>query len=197
MILLENGQERELTAPGDVDLTPTDWSRDGQWLLGACQLSSPRRVGSCVMPVGGAQARPADVRVIAADPAKNYFESRFSPNQRWVSFVSVDRADARVSRIMIVPAEGGEPRPITDGEAYDDKPHWARDGRTLYFLSDRQGFFNVWGRHIDPETGSPERSALPGDLDRQRPPQRVIGPAAGADRRHRVRAVPPDHRDDR
>ncbi len=155
VILLENGQERELTAPGDVDLTPTDWSRDGQWLLGACQLSSPRRVGSCVMPVGGAQARPADVRVIAADPAKNYFESRFSPNQRWVSFVSVDRADARVSRIMIVPAEGGEPRPITDGEAYDDKPHWARDGRTLYFLSDRQGFFNVWGRHIDPETGVP------------------------------------------
>ena len=56
---------------------------------------------------------------------------------------------------MIVPAEGGEPRPITDGEAYDDKPHWARDGRTLYFLSDRQGFFNVWGRHIDPETGVP------------------------------------------
>ena len=158
VVLLENGQERELTSPGEVNLTPTDWSRDGQWLLGACQLSSPRRVGSCAMPVGSAPVRRADVRVIAADPGKNYFESRFSPNQRWVSFVSVDRADARAARIMIVPAEGGEPRPITDGGAYDDKPHWSGDGRTLYFLSDRLGFFNVWGRHIDPESGVPSGS---------------------------------------
>jgi Tol biopolymer transport system component len=155
VVLLENGQERELTIPGEVNLTPTDWSRDGQWLLGACQLTSPRRAGSCVMPVAPSPIGRGAVRLIASDAAKNHYESRFSPNQRWVTFVSVDRADARVARIMVVPAGGGEARPITDGRAYDDKPHWARDGRTLYFLSDRFGFFNVWGRHLDPDTGTP------------------------------------------
>lgn len=44
---------------------------------------------------------------------------------------------------------------ITDGRAYDDKPHWAPDGRTIYFASDRGGLWNVWGRRFDPATGKP------------------------------------------
>jgi Tol biopolymer transport system component/DNA-binding winged helix-turn-helix (wHTH) protein len=156
VVVLDNGQEQPLTMPGDVALTPTDWSRDGRWLLGACQVSPPRRAASCVMPVGPAPVASSAVRIIAGDPSTNYYESRFSLDGRWVTFVAVDRTDARVSRIMVVPLAGGEPRAITDGLAYDDKPHWAGDGRTLYFLSDRLGFFNVWGRHIDPATGVPE-----------------------------------------
>ena len=53
--------------------------------------------------------------MIAADPAKNVFEARFSPDQRWISFIAVETADARVSRIYVVPVSGGEWRPITEG----------------------------------------------------------------------------------
>jgi sugar lactone lactonase YvrE len=60
-----------------------------------------------------------------------------------------------VSRIYVVPVAGGEWRPITEGLWYDDKPHWSRDGRTLYFVSDRQGMLNVWGLRFDPATGKP------------------------------------------
>jgi hypothetical protein len=55
----------------------------------------------------------------------------------------------------VVPATGGAWRPITEGNAYDDKPHWSRDGRTLFFVSNREGVFNVWGRHVDPVMGTP------------------------------------------
>jgi hypothetical protein len=67
----------------------------------------------------------------------------------------VDRTDARASRIHVVPESGGEWRAVTEGLWYDDKPHWSRDGRTLYFLSDRLGMFNVWGRRFDPDRGTP------------------------------------------
>jgi dipeptidyl aminopeptidase/acylaminoacyl peptidase len=97
----------------------------------------------------------ATLRVIASDPGKNVYESRFSPDQRWISFIAVETADARVSRIYVVPASGGEWRPITEGIWYDDKPHWSRDGRTLYFVSDRQGLLNVWGLRVDPAKGTP------------------------------------------
>ena len=45
--------------------------------------------------------------------------------------------------------------------AYDDKPHWARDGRTVYFVPDRYGTLNVWARRVDPQTGDPIGEPLP------------------------------------
>ena len=153
MVLPINGRERLLTPPGQVDMVPSDWSADGAWLLGSCRTGAPPRLGACVLPVFDNVVTASAMRVIASDPVKNIFESRFSPNQRWIAFVAVDRADARVSRIQIVPAAGGGWRSITDGLWYDDKPHWSPDGRTIYFLSDRSGMFNLWARRFDPDLG--------------------------------------------
>jgi hypothetical protein len=37
-----------------------------------------------------------------------------------------------------------------------DKPRWAPDGRTLYFLSPRPtSYFNLWAIRFDPERGTP------------------------------------------
>jgi Tol biopolymer transport system component len=96
----------------------------------------------------------ASIRVVAADPNRNFFEQRFSPNQRWISFVSVSGSDAGVSTVCVMPAAGGPWRAVTDGREYDDKPHWAPDGRTIYFVSHRDGALNVWGRRFDPAQGT-------------------------------------------
>ncbi|HEX9369287.1 MAG TPA: hypothetical protein VF921_21830, partial [Vicinamibacterales bacterium] len=111
------------------------------------------------------------------DPAKNVFESRFSPDQRWISFIGVETADARVSRIYVVPVAGGEWRPITEGLWYDDKPHWSRDGRTLYFVSDRQGLLNVWGLRFDPARGKPVGE--PFEVTSFASPRQTISPELG------------------
>jgi Tol biopolymer transport system component/DNA-binding winged helix-turn-helix (wHTH) protein len=153
-VLSISGQERLLTEPGQVDLVPTDWSPDGAWLLGSCRTGTPVRLGACVLPVSDGSVSATALRVVAADPTKNIYESRFSPDQRWISFIAVDRADARVSRVYVVSASGGSWHPLTAGRWYDDKPHWSRDSRTLYFLSDRNGLFNLWAQRFDPDTGT-------------------------------------------
>jgi hypothetical protein len=50
-------------------------------------------------------------------------------------------------------ASGGPRTQITEGDHWDDKPRWSPDGRTLYFICNRGGFLNVWGRRFDPDGG--------------------------------------------
>ena len=58
---------------------------------------------------------------------------------------------------MVAPAEGApkaEWRRIAADHVWPDKPRWAPDGRTLYFLSRHSSpFFNLWGTRFDPERG--------------------------------------------
>ena len=35
------------------------------------------------------------------------------------------------------------------GKFWDDKPRWSPDGKTIYFISSRTGFLNVWGIRFD------------------------------------------------
>jgi hypothetical protein len=44
---------------------------------------------------------------------------------------------------------------VTDGKHWDDKPRWAPDGKTIYFVTNRGGFLNVWGIRFDPAQGQP------------------------------------------
>ncbi len=57
--------------------------------------------------------------------------------------------------ICLVPASGGEWTQITEGKHTDHKPRWAPNGKTIYFLSDRTGYFNVWGIRFDSGDGKP------------------------------------------
>jgi dipeptidyl aminopeptidase/acylaminoacyl peptidase len=66
---------------------------------------------------------------------------QISPDGGLVAFVAgdyfkVDSASAK-RRIWVVPADTGEPRPVTGGPRTDDTPRWSPGGRTLAFLSDR------------------------------------------------------------
>jgi dipeptidyl aminopeptidase/acylaminoacyl peptidase len=64
---------------------------------------------------------------------------------------------------------------MTEGTFWDDKPRWSPDGKTLYFISNRSGFLNVWGRRFDPAAGKPN-----GDPFRvttfENPSERVYSP---------------------
>ncbi len=60
---------------------------------------------------------------------------------------------------MVASAAGAPPAEwtrIAPDHVFPDKPRWAPDGRTLYFLSRHPGlFFNLWGVRFDPEGGRP------------------------------------------
>ena len=138
------GSEQRLHTPAPVDRL-LDWSPDGVWLLAALQQRVEDRYQLALLRADG---RNDDVRVIATDAHSNLWKARFSSDGRWVAYVGL--AGPGASIIYAVPATGGTPIKITDGDAYDDRPRWSPDGRLVYFVSTRGGFLNVWARRFDP-----------------------------------------------
>ena len=154
--------ERVLTRPGRVEMQGFDWSSDGHAILGSCRFSPSERYATCLVPVSNAAgAGDSTVHVIASDPQRNLFNQRFSPDQRWITFLAHDLLYASTSTVYVIPAAGGTWRAITDGAWFDDKPRWGPDGRILYFVSNRSGVANVWGRRFDNETGTPMGDPFP------------------------------------
>jgi Tol biopolymer transport system component/DNA-binding winged helix-turn-helix (wHTH) protein len=147
------GQEKLVTTPSAALDVVSDWSADGQWLLGGTRRQNTGRLSICLFPLVSAPQAEKQIRVLTSHPEENLYQARFSPDQKWISFCAAKDIEAGVSTIYVIPAAGGEWRRITQGKYFDDKPRWAEDGRTLYFVSNRTGFFNVWGIRFDPARG--------------------------------------------
>ncbi len=125
-----------------------DWSPDGKWLLDSGQD------GISVVPVAAApHAEAAAQKVISPDPAYQLYQPYFSPDGRWIVFEAVADSPNLESTLYVVPTSGGPWTRITDRKQWDDKPRWSPDGRTIYFVSRRGGFFNIWRIRFDPVVG--------------------------------------------
>ena len=72
---------------------------------------------------------------------------RFSPDGKLIVFDS--RQSQGQSDIFVTPADGGLPRNLTNHPATDSVPTWSRDGRFIYFHSDRNGSSQVWKMRAD------------------------------------------------
>jgi dipeptidyl aminopeptidase/acylaminoacyl peptidase len=118
------------------------------------------------------------MRTIASHPEKNLYQASFSPDQQWISFIAAPAIEAGTSTIYVVPASGGEWRRITEDKYFDDKPRWSPDSRRLYFISNRTGFFNVWGIDFDPASGQPR--GAPFRVTSFESPARMILPEVGS-----------------
>jgi Tol biopolymer transport system component/DNA-binding winged helix-turn-helix (wHTH) protein len=154
--------DRVLALPRDVEMQGSDWSKDGQAILGACRFNRSGRYSTCLVPLSGVNERgDSPVHVIASDSKRNLYNQRFSPDQRWITFLAHDLLYASTSTVYVIPAAGGAWRAITDGAWFDDKPRWGPDGRILYFVSNRTGVANVWGRRFDNSTGTPVGEPFP------------------------------------
>ena len=136
-------------------MTPSDWSTDGKLILGSCRTRPDSSASVCSLPADIVGSSASALRVIASDPGMNLWVPRFSPNQKWITFLGADVVDAPTSRVFVAGADGGPWIPITDGQSFDDKPRWSPDGRTIYFISSQAGGLNVWGRRFDPAAGTP------------------------------------------
>ena len=167
--------ERALTEPGELEMLASDWAHNGESILGSCRFSTSDRYSTCILPVSD-NPSSSRVRVIASDPKRNLFNQRFSPDQRWIAFLAHDLLYSATSTVYVIPAAGGAWRALTDGAAFDDKPRWGPDGRVLYYVSDRDGVKNVWGRQFDNASGTPVGEAFP--VTSFRSPQFLISPHA-------------------
>ncbi len=126
------GAPRQVLPPGD--LAVTDWSRDGRVML--------LRQGALFVSPGDIWAKPVDgpPRALLETPFAEY-HARFSPDTRWVSYVSNESGRDEVYVMPFVMPAVGATAPVAAGDrirvstAGGVLPRWRRDGRELFYLS--------------------------------------------------------------
>ena len=128
------GAPREIVPPGDNAVT--DWSPDGQLLLlrHGEPIASPGDIW--VAPIGG------EARALLQTPFAEY-HARFSPDGRWISYVSNESGRDEVYVMPFVMPTAAATPPAAAGDrvrvstAGGVLPRWRRDGREreLYYLS--------------------------------------------------------------
>jgi Tol biopolymer transport system component/DNA-binding winged helix-turn-helix (wHTH) protein len=144
----DDGDQRVLPAARSPEMV-YDWSVDGRSFLVRCRTKVLSAI--CRLANSDAHGSAPDMDVVASDPMRNLYAAKQSPDGRWVSFIAATDLDR--STVFVSPADGGPWISMTesDDRYFEDKPRWSPDGRTLYFLSNRNGFWNLWGRRFDPD----------------------------------------------
>jgi dipeptidyl aminopeptidase/acylaminoacyl peptidase len=74
-------------------------------------------------------------------------DPRLSPDGKWVAYtVSTPslQDNRNIARIWIAEVATGKTRQVTNGPGSDRQPRWSPDGKTLAFISTREGGAQVW-----------------------------------------------------
>jgi Tol biopolymer transport system component len=138
----ETHNEEPLTTPGQLWRAPTDWSPDGKVLLMMQYNDNTGRAEIWQLPVAARPHAEGVARRIASNPAYDLDEGRYSPDGRWMVFQAVRNQPQELeATLYVMTAAGGPWIRITDGQHFVYAPCWSPDGRTIYFVSGRSGFF--------------------------------------------------------
>jgi len=72
---------------------------------------------------------------------------RWSPDEKWIAFDY--RSSAHRGQIYLIDSEGRNLRRLSSDDSHTDcVPSWSRDGKAVYFASNRSGNWQVWRREI-------------------------------------------------
>jgi len=82
----------------------------------------------------------------------------FSPDGRYIAFSSVSEGSTPHSDIFVITADGRNEIVVAGHPATDEFLRWTPDGKSLVFLSDRSGTWDLWTVHIanGKQKGEPE-----------------------------------------
>jgi Tol biopolymer transport system component len=140
---------------------PVSWSSDSQFIL-YVSSGTETREDLWVLPLSGDRQPRAFARTRASES-----QGRFSPNGKWVAYVS---DETRRREVYVSPFPGpGEPTQISTGGG--DAPVWRRDGGEIFFVGPGN---MLMAAEVKPE-GPSLRSVPARPLFRIRPASRFLG----------------------
>jgi len=72
-------------------------------------------------------------------------EPRWSPDGKWLVFA---RRPIDHAQIFAIDAEGRNMHALTEGEYENEVPAWSRNGKSVYFASNRTGRYELWKQDV-------------------------------------------------
>ncbi len=84
----------------------------------------------------------------------------WSPDEQRVAYWVGSTFTSATAQVWILDTTTGEGVPVTDAEARNISPSWSPDGRTLYFVSNREGSRDLWQQRLTRDSrpeGEPAR----------------------------------------
>jgi serine/threonine-protein kinase len=136
--LADGSGKPESVYVAETDAAPLDISPDGRSLAFAV-LSGGDNLDVALLPLD----EDAEPRILVNSEFPE-FMARFSPNGRWVAYVSLESG---APGVYVIPVEGGGKWQISADGAY--APLWSADGRELFFRRGNATFV------VDVETEGP------------------------------------------
>ncbi len=165
----DGSRQRRLTNGEEIDYQPV-FSPSGDWVA----FISRREQASVVHALYAVRADGTGRKLLGDESANaNDTEPRWSPNGKKILFTRTavikkyyremsqeDRAKMRGSaEVFIMNSDGSDVRNLTDSPARDCCAYWSRDGKTIYFLSERDGSPQIYTMKAD---GSKARKVADG-----------------------------------
>lgn len=128
------------------------WSRDGQWIY----FSSNVRDIAGMNDVFRVRATGGTPMAVTDDRYVNEFSGAISPDGKTLAFSARGNSSSQwwrrghshldMSELWTRSLDGGTYTQLTERNGKSSWPMWSADGRTLFFMSDRDGAENLWSR---------------------------------------------------
>jgi Tol biopolymer transport system component len=100
-----------------------------------------RRSGEAV-EIWSASANGSSPYQLTHGPGQNQRAPAWSPDGRRIAFSAL--RESGHWDIWLMDSDGGSPRQLTVDPGDEQKPTWSRDGRWIYYASDRGGRLDIW-----------------------------------------------------
>jgi tricorn protease len=154
VLTLDSGDLKRLTFDDSNDQLD-GWSADGRWLY----FTSSSRDISGMNDIFRVSVDGGTPMQVSADAYLNEYFSAPSPDGGAVAFTGygfgfsqwwrkghshIDESEIWLMRFGAKPSY----EQISEGGAKEVWPMWSKDGRTIYYVSDRSGAQNVWARDL-------------------------------------------------
>ena len=136
----------KLRARGEPEpvLVSTAWDYNPQFSPDGLRIAFSSVRSGDLEEIWLASADGSGAQQLTHGPGTRQTLPAWSPDGRHIAFESTG-ANGRAD-IWVIPADGGVPRQVTTDPGEENAPAWSRDGKRIYFLSDRNGAGQRGGR---------------------------------------------------